>query len=98
MAEAVLRKPGEWSEWLSLRQASFASYLVGFYIFAHYLELGLRFPALGALRFHMLFGLVVAVVTVPKLFRNKYRDQQSKSLVRGALMLIFVLGIYAAFS
>jgi putative inorganic carbon (HCO3(-)) transporter len=98
MAEAVLRKPGEWSEWLSLRQASFASYLVGFYIFAHYLELGLRFPALGALRFHLLFGLVVAAVTIPKLFRNKYRDKQSKSLVRGALMLIFVLGIYAAFS
>lgn len=98
MTDAVLRKPGEWSEWLSIRQASFVSYLVGFYIFAHYLEIGQRFPALGALRFHMLFALLVALFTVPRVFRNKYRDANSRSLVRSALFLIFVLGIYAVFT
>lgn len=98
MAEVIPSKAGEWTEWAGIRKASFVSYLVGFYIFAHYLEFGLRFPVLGSLRFHALLGLLVAMFTVPKLVRNKFRDSDSRSLVRAALLLLFVLGIYAIYT
>lgn len=88
----------EWSELRSLTNGGLLSYLAGFYIVIHYLEIAERIQVLQSIRFQFLFGAMLAAFSLPKIFRSRTADKSYKSLVRSAFLLIFVLGFYTVFS
>lgn len=73
------------------------AYLVGFYIFAFYLELWFRIPELQAIRFQFTYGAFVGIFCLFKFFNNQTRTPLS-SVTKVTFLLIFILGIYTIFS
>lgn len=74
------------------------SYLVGFYIFAFYLELHFRFPALQAIRFQFTYGAIVGAFCLYKFLSDPHKQPSLNSVTKTALWLIFILGVYTIFS
>ena len=78
-------------------QGQIAAYLVGFYIFAFYLELHYRLSFLQTIRFQFTYGAVVGIFCL--LANMKDRTSYGlHSVTKSALTLIFILGIYTIFS
>lgn len=74
------------------------SYLVGFYIFAFYLELHFRIPELQAIRFQFTYGALVGALCIFKIFHENKRQTSLNSVTKTAILLIFICGIYTIFS
>lgn len=74
------------------------SYLVGFYIFAFYLELHFRFPVLQTIRFQFTYGAIVGAFCLYKFLSDPHKQPNFNSVTKTALWLIFILGIYTVFS
>jgi putative inorganic carbon (hco3(-)) transporter len=79
-------------------QGSLLSYLVGFYIFAFYLELHYRIPVLQTIRFQFVYGAIVGAYCLYANINSRQPTSGLNSVTKSALTLIFVLGIYTIFS
>jgi len=74
------------------------SYLVGFYIFAFYLELHFRFPILQAIRFQFTYGAIIGAFCLHKYLTDQNKQANFNSVTKVTFLLIFILGIYTIFS
>ena len=74
------------------------SYLVGFYIFAFYLELHFRFPILQTVRFQFTYGAIVGTFCLHKYLTDQNKPPNFNSVTKVTFLLIFILGIYTVFS
>jgi putative inorganic carbon (HCO3(-)) transporter len=85
------------NEIAALFKGSIISYLVGFYVFAFYLELHTRISALNSIRFQFIFGAFIGFICIFKLLSS---NDQSKlgTATKLALLLIAILGFYSIFS
>lgn len=92
-----LENPAKY-EILSLFRGSMLSYMVGFYIFAFYLELHFRIPQLQTIRFQFTYGALVGFLCLYKYF--SYRNSQAtfNSVTKTTFWLLFILGVYTIFS
>ena len=73
------------------------AYLVGFYIFALYMELWFRIPELQVIRFQFTYGAFVGLFCLFK-FLNDQTKAPLNSVTKTTFLLIFILGIYTVFS
>jgi hypothetical protein len=85
-------------EILSLFRGSILSYMVGFYIFAFYMELHFRIPALQALRFQFTYGAIVGFCCLLAYLKDVDRSSPLNSVTKVTFWLIAILGIYTVFS
>lgn len=85
-------------EILSLFRGSLLSYMVGFYIFAFYMELHFRIPALQAIRFQFTYGAIVGFFCLLAYMKDSNRAAPLNSVTKTTFLLIFILGIYTIFS
>lgn len=81
----------------SLFRGQLLAYLVGFYIFAFYLELWFRIPALQAIRFQFTYGAFVGLFCLFKFFSDTTKGPLN-AVTKTTFLLIFILGIYTVFS
>ncbi len=81
----------------ALFQGQLASYLVGFYIFAFYLELHYRITFLQTIRFQFTYGALVGLCCLSANMKSP-TSYGLNSVTKAALALIFILGIYTIFS
>lgn len=89
--------PGKY-ELKAFFQGSMLSYLVGLYVFAFYLEIHLRFPALQAIRFQFLFGAIVGIFCIYRQLNSSKVRSGLTGVTKTVLVLIAILGIYTVFS
>lgn len=82
----------------SLFHGQLLSYLVGFYIFAFYLELHFRIPVLEAIRFQFTFGAIVGGICLYKFITDTQKQTSFNSVTKTTFLLIFIMGIYTLFS
>lgn len=82
----------------ALFQGQLASYLVGFYIFAFYLELHYRISFLQTIRFQFTYGALVGACCLLANMKDSSAAHGLNSVTKAALTLIFILGIYTIFS
>jgi uncharacterized membrane protein YdcZ (DUF606 family) len=77
------------NEIAALFKGSIISYLVGFYVFAFYLELHTRISALNSIRFQFIFGAFIGFICIFKLLSS---NDQSKlgTATKLALLLIAI--------
>lgn len=73
------------------------AYLVGFYVFAFYMELWFRIPELQAIKFQFIYGGFIGLLCLFKLV-NERTKAPLNSVTKTAFLLIFILGIYTVFS
>ena len=92
-----LENPAKY-EILSLFRGSVLSYMVGFYIFAFYLELHFRIPALQTIRFQFTYGAIVGLFCLFAYFKDSSRTHPLNSVTKTTFWLIAILGIYTIFS
>lgn len=85
-------------EILSLFRGSILSYMVGFYIFAFYLELHFRIQELQAIRFQFTYGAIVGFFCLYKFLSYKNIQVTFNSVTKTTFWLIAILGIYTIFS
>lgn len=81
----------------SLFKGSIVSYLVGFYVFAFYLELHFRISALQSIRFQFIFGAFLGLICLYKFITSQERGALSSTTIF-AVLLILILGVYTIFS
>lgn len=81
----------------SLFRGQLLAYLVGFYIFAFYLELWYRIPALETIRFQFVYGAFVGLFCLFKLFNDRLKAPLN-SVTKTAFLFIFIMGVYTVFS
>ena len=81
----------------SLFRGQLLAYLVGFYIFAFYMELWFRIPELQAIRFQFTYGALVGLLCLFKFFNEKTKTPLN-TVTKTTFFLIFILGIYTVFS
>jgi len=82
----------------SLFHGQLLSYLVGFYIFAFYLELHYRIPILQSIRFQFTYGAIVGFFCLYKYQIDSYKQPTLNSVTKTTFLLIFIMGIYTIFS
>lgn len=82
----------------SLFHGNLLSYLVGFYIFAFYLELHFRIPVLQAIRFQFTYGAIIGACCLYKYLTDSNKQPNFNSVTKVTFLLIFILGIYTVFS
>lgn len=82
----------------SFFRGQFLSYLVGFYVFAFYMDLHLRIPALETVRFQFTYGAIIGGLCLLKLMSASEDRTGLNSVTKVALLLIFICGIYTIFS
>lgn len=82
----------------SLFHGQLLSYLVGFYIFAFYLELHFRIPILQSIRFQFTYGAIVGLFCLYKFQTDAYKQASFNSVTKTTFLLIFIMGIYTIFS
>ncbi len=82
----------------SLFHGSLLSYLVGFYIFAFYLELHFRIPALQVIRFQFTYGAIVGLLCLHSFLSDNNKQASLNSVTKTTFLLIFIMGIYTIFS
>ena len=82
----------------SLFHGQLLSYLVGFYIFAFYLELHFRISALQTIRFQFTYGAIVGFFCLYKFINDPHRQASFNSVTKTTFLLIFIMGIYTLFS
>lgn len=85
-------------EFKSLFRGSLLSYLVGFYVFAFYLEIQHRINFLEAIRFQFSYGAVVGALCLHKYLTDNTRAPTLNSVTKTVFLLIFIMGIYTVFS
>lgn len=85
-------------EFKSFFRGQLLSYLVGFYIFAFYLELHFRFPALQSIRFQFTYGALVGGICLYKFLTDRNKPASFNPVTKTTFLLIFILGIYTVFS
>lgn len=83
---------------MSLFRGSILSYMVGFYIFAFYLELHFRIPALQTIRFQFTYGAIVGFFCLFAYLKDSTRANPLNSVTKTTFWLIAILGIYTIFS
>lgn len=81
----------------SLLRGSLISYLVGFYVFAFYLELHSRISILQSIRFQFIFGAFLGLICLTKFISGKDGSGLTNA-TKMAFVLIGILGIYSVFS
>lgn len=82
----------------SLFHGQLLSYLVGFYIFAFYLELHFRIPILQTIRFQFTYGAIIGILCLYKFLNDKDKQSSFNSVTKTTFFLIFIMGIYTLFS
>lgn len=82
----------------SLLSGSWLSYLVGFYIFAFYLELHFRIPVLSTIRFQFIFGAFLSLICLVKFVSEKHSGAAFQPVTKTVFILLFVMGIYTVFA
>lgn len=82
----------------SLFHGQLLSYLVGFYIFAFYLELHFRIPILQSIRFQFTYGAIVGLFCLYKFQTDANKQASFNSVTKTTFLLIFIMGIYTIFS
>jgi len=82
----------------SLFHGQLLSYMVGFYIFAFYLELHNRFPILQAIRFQFTYGAIIGAMCLYKFLNDQTKQASFNSVTKTTFLLIFIMGIYTIFS
>lgn len=82
----------------SLLSGSWLSYLVGFYIFAFYLELHFRIPALSTIRFQFIFGAFLSAICLIKFISEKSPGAAFQAVTKIVFLLLFVMGVYTIFA
>ncbi len=82
----------------SLFHGQLLSYLVGFYIFAFYMELHFRIPVLQSIRFQFTYGAIVGLLCLYKFITDENKQASFNSLTKTTFLLIFIMGIYTIFS
>lgn len=82
----------------SLFHGQLLSYLVGFYIFAFYLELHFRIPMLQAIRFQFTYGAIIGGLCLYKFITDTQKQASFNSVTKTTFLLIFIMGIYTLFS
>ncbi len=82
----------------SLFHGSLLSYLVGFYIFAFYLELHYRISILQTIRFQFTYGALVGAIALYKYLSEPKYNQGLNSVTKTAFLLIGIMAIYTVFS
>lgn len=82
----------------SLFHGQLLSYLVGFYIFAFYLELHFRIPILQSIRFQFTYGAIVGLFCLYKFLTDNNKQAAFNSVTKTTFLLIFIMGIYTIFS
>src|SRR5690606_18333192 len=95
MSETINTASGELK---SLLSGSWLSYLVGFYIFAFYLELHFRISALEAIRFQFIFGAFLSAICLAKFLSEKNTDKGLQPVTKVVFLLLFIMGIYTIFA
>jgi putative inorganic carbon (hco3(-)) transporter len=95
-------KPSEYTtsayELRSLFKGSILSYLVGFYIFAFYLELHHRISILQTIRFQFTYGAIVGGLCLYKFINTTQRQASFNTVTKTTFIMIFIMGIYTIFS
>lgn len=82
----------------SLFHGQLLSYLVGFYIFAFYLELHFRIPILQSIRFQFTYGAIVGLFCLYKFQTDTNKQASFNSVTKTSFLLIIIMGIYTLFS
>ena len=95
--KSTLENPARY-EIVSLFRGSLLSYMVGFYIFAFYLELHFRIPELQSIRFQFTYGALVGAYCLFKFLTDNKKSPNLEPVTKTALWLIFILGFYTVFS
>lgn len=96
-AKALIESPSHY-DIFSLLRGSALSYMVGFYIFAFYLELHFRIPQLQSIRFQFTYGAIVGACCLVAFFTEKKYSPQLNTVTKYAFALIFFLTLYTVFS
>jgi putative inorganic carbon (hco3(-)) transporter len=96
--KATLEKSPASHEIASLFHGQLLSYMVGFYIFAFYLELHNRFPILQTIRFQFTYGAIVGAFCLYKFLNDTTKQPNFNSVTKTTFLLIFIMGIYTIFS
>ncbi len=92
----IREKP--WSEFRSFFQGSMLSYLTGLYVFAHYLELSDRMPALQVIRFHFLLGAIIAFWCFSKIISAPSTAAEKPKVITAAYLLLATFAFYSVFT
>src|SRR5690554_4085261 len=74
------------------------AYLVGFYIFAFYLELHKRVWILESIRFQFIFGAVLGVLCLYKFFTENKAEYRLRSVTKVVFGYLLLMGFYTLFS
>lgn len=82
----------------SLFRGQLLSYMVGFYVFAFYMELHYRITALQTIRFQFTYGAIIGAICFYKFLNDNNKQGNLNSVTKAALSLLFVLGFYTVFS
>lgn len=82
----------------SFFRGSLLSYLVGFYIFAFYLELHFRISSLEAIRFQFIYGAFVGGLCFISFLKSSAKHEKLSSVTKTVFLFLLIMGIYTIFS
>lgn len=82
----------------SLLKGQLLAYLVGFYIFAFYMELHKRISFLETIRFQFVFGAIIGTLCCYKFLTERKMFYGLNSVTKVVLSYLFLMGIYTIFS
>lgn len=82
----------------ALFKGQLLAYLVGFYIFAFYMELHKRISFLEAIRFQFIFGAIIGLICLYKFFTEKKQAYDLNSVTKVVFGYLLLMAIYTMFS
>jgi putative inorganic carbon (hco3(-)) transporter len=82
-----------------LKDSSFQIWLLSFYVFIWFLQIGNRIGILGAIRIEFLVGIILVALSIRELTSSKNRsDVFHKDFVKSIYILYFIFFLYTFFS
>lgn len=82
----------------ALFKGQLLAYLVGFYIFAFYMELHKRISFLETIRFQFIFGAIIGALCFYKFLKERKSAYELNSVTKVVITYLFLMGLYTIFS